>query len=95
MGLSFSLAAGPRQGILRSESRGIHDHILLSHIRDSLNLEGQVLYIPQEQGGPVTPQGTDTFRSLSTDRIEITASNSSSIVTWARSLPMALVLLRV
>jgi hypothetical protein len=28
--------------ILRSESRGTHDHILLSHIRDSPNLEGQV-----------------------------------------------------
>jgi hypothetical protein len=27
---------------LRSESRGTHDHILLSQIRDSLNLEGQV-----------------------------------------------------
>jgi hypothetical protein len=29
--------------ILRSESRGTHDHILLSQIRDSPNLEGQVL----------------------------------------------------
>jgi hypothetical protein len=28
--------------ILRSESRGTHDHILLSQIRDSLNLDGQV-----------------------------------------------------
>jgi hypothetical protein len=28
--------------ILRSESRGIHDHILLIEIRDSSNLEGQV-----------------------------------------------------
>jgi hypothetical protein len=28
--------------ILRSESRGTHDHILLSLIRDSRNLEGQV-----------------------------------------------------
>jgi hypothetical protein len=28
--------------ILRSESRGTHDHILLSQIRDYLNLEGQV-----------------------------------------------------
>jgi hypothetical protein len=28
--------------ILRSESRGIHDHILVPHIRDSPNLEGQV-----------------------------------------------------
>jgi hypothetical protein len=28
--------------IVRSESRGTHDHILLSQIRDSPNLEGQV-----------------------------------------------------
>jgi hypothetical protein len=28
--------------ILGSESRGTHDHILLSQIRDSPNLEGQV-----------------------------------------------------
>jgi hypothetical protein len=28
--------------ILRSESSGTHDHILLSQIRDSPNLEGQV-----------------------------------------------------
>jgi hypothetical protein len=28
--------------ILRSESRGTREHILLSQIRDSLNLEGQV-----------------------------------------------------
>jgi hypothetical protein len=29
--------------ILGSQSRGTHDHILLSQIRDSPNLEGQVL----------------------------------------------------
>jgi hypothetical protein len=39
--------------ILRSESRGTHVHILLSQIRDSPNLKGQVpVFIsPQEQGG--------------------------------------------
>jgi hypothetical protein len=42
MGLSFTIAAGPRQRILKFESRGTHDHILLSQIRDSPNLEGQV-----------------------------------------------------
>jgi hypothetical protein len=31
--------------ILRPESRRNHDHILLSHIRDSPNLEGQVLVL--------------------------------------------------
>jgi hypothetical protein len=45
--------------ILRSKSRGTHDHILLSQIPDSSNLEGQVPYLYlQEQGGPVIPPGT-------------------------------------
>jgi hypothetical protein len=35
LGLSFTIAAGPRQHILRSDSRGTHGHILLSQIRDS------------------------------------------------------------
>jgi hypothetical protein len=43
MGLSFAIAAGPRHLILRSDSRGSQDHLLLSQIRDSPNLEGQVL----------------------------------------------------
>jgi hypothetical protein len=43
MGLSFKISAGPRHTVfLRSESRRIHDHILLAQIRDSPNLEGQV-----------------------------------------------------
>jgi hypothetical protein len=54
--------------ILRSEFRGTHGHILLSQIRDSLNLEGQVLvyiYIPQWQDDPVVPPGTGfPFRRL-------------------------------
>jgi hypothetical protein len=43
--------------ILVSESRETHDHILLSQIRDSHNLEDEVprIYIPQEQCGPVIP----------------------------------------
>jgi hypothetical protein len=44
---------------LGSESRGTHDHILLSQIRDSPKLEGQgLVFNPQEQGGPVIPPGT-------------------------------------
>jgi hypothetical protein len=42
MGLSFTIAAGPRQLILGSESHGDHDQILLSQIRDYPNLEAQV-----------------------------------------------------
>jgi hypothetical protein len=43
MSLLFTIAAGLASAvILKSDSRGTHDHILLSQIRDSLNLEGQV-----------------------------------------------------
>jgi hypothetical protein len=42
-GISFTTAAGPRQrSHSRVESRGTHDHILLSQIRDSPNAKGQV-----------------------------------------------------
>jgi hypothetical protein len=60
------LLALARTVVLRSESHGTHDHILLSQIQDSLNLEGQVpVYIPQEQGGPVMPPGIGfPFRHL-------------------------------
>jgi hypothetical protein len=46
--------------ILESESLETHDHILLSQIRDSPNLEDQVprIYIPREHGGPVISPGT-------------------------------------
>jgi hypothetical protein len=46
--------------ILKSESRGTHNHILLSQIRDS-QPEDQVpiyIYIPEDQGGPVLSPGT-------------------------------------
>jgi hypothetical protein len=43
MDLSFTIADGPRQRIiLRSESRGNHDHNLLSQFRGFPNMEGQV-----------------------------------------------------
>jgi hypothetical protein len=43
MYLSFTIATGPhRRIILRSESRWTHGHILVSQIRHSPNLEGQV-----------------------------------------------------
>jgi hypothetical protein len=42
-----------RAFILMSESRGTHDHILLSQIRDSPNLEGQVpVFISPGTGWP-------------------------------------------
>jgi hypothetical protein len=43
MDLPFTIASGSSQAvILRAESRGTHEHILLSQIRGSSNLEGQV-----------------------------------------------------
>jgi hypothetical protein len=45
--------------ILKSEPRRTHDHILLSHIRDSPQPggPGSRIYIPQEENGPVIPPG--------------------------------------
>jgi hypothetical protein len=43
IGLWFIIAAGLRQRILGSESRGTHGHILPSQFRESPNLEGQLL----------------------------------------------------
>jgi hypothetical protein len=44
--------------ILESESRGTHDHILLSQIRDSINLEGQVpvFIFPRNRVAQLHPQ---------------------------------------
>jgi hypothetical protein len=42
--------------ILMSESRGTDDHILLSQIRDSPNLEGQVSISPRERVAQLYPQ---------------------------------------
>jgi hypothetical protein len=43
MDLSFTIAAGPRQcNHSRVLVPGAHNHILLSHIRDFPNLEGEV-----------------------------------------------------
>jgi hypothetical protein len=70
-GLSFAIAACPRQ-LSHSWVRvpldsWPYDHILLSQIRDSPNLQGQVpVFIsPKEQGDPVIPPGTGfPFRRL-------------------------------
>jgi hypothetical protein len=52
--------------ILESESRGTKDHILLSQIRDSPNLEGQV---PSGTGWlSYTPRHWVPFTSLPTTR---------------------------
>jgi hypothetical protein len=59
MGLSFTITVGPRQRIiLRSESPGTHDHILLSQIRDFPNMEGQghVFIFPRNKVAQLSPQ---------------------------------------
>jgi hypothetical protein len=52
---------------LGSEPRGTQDHILLSQFLrlPQLGGPGSLIYIPQEQGGPVIPPGTGfPFRRL-------------------------------
>jgi hypothetical protein len=50
--------------ILRSDSSGTHDHVLLSQIRDypQPGGPGPRIYIPQEQGCPVITPGTHGMR---------------------------------
>jgi hypothetical protein len=52
--------------ILCSKSPRPHDHISLSQIWESINLEGQVrIFIPQEDGGPVIAQAPGFTSALS------------------------------
>jgi hypothetical protein len=54
---------------LRSESRGIHDHILLSLIRDSSNLQGQIAVFlsPRNRVARLYPQALGSFLVTSYD----------------------------
>jgi hypothetical protein len=63
-GLSFTIMLAPDSAVtLGSESHGTQDQILLSQIRDFLNLENHVPIF--EQGGPIIPPGTwSPFRRL-------------------------------
>jgi hypothetical protein len=65
-GLSFTTAAEPRQ---RSHSRGTRDHILLSQIRDSPNLKGQVpVFIsPRNRVAQLYPQALGSIFVASYD----------------------------
>jgi hypothetical protein len=51
--------------ILGSQSRGTHDHFLLSHIRDSPNPEGQapVFISPRHRGAQLYPQALGSLLS--------------------------------
>jgi hypothetical protein len=55
--------------ILRSETRGTHDHLLLSQIRDSPNLEGQfpVFISPRNRVARLYPQALDSLCVASYD----------------------------
>jgi hypothetical protein len=62
--------------IIRSESRGTHDHILLSQIRVSPNLEGQipVFITPRNRVARLNPQALVFFSSTPTTcraRVEV------------------------
>jgi hypothetical protein len=59
----------PSAVILRSESHETHDHILLSQIRDSSNLEGQVpVFIsPRNKKAQLYPQGLGSLFIASYD----------------------------
>jgi hypothetical protein len=61
-----SLLALASAVILRSESRGTHDHVLLSQIRDSPQPgePGHHIYIPYGQSGPAIPPGTRVLKSF-------------------------------
>jgi hypothetical protein len=63
------LLAFARAVILKSESRGTHDHILLSQIRDSPNLEGQVpIFIsPRNRKARLYPQALGSLFVASDD----------------------------
>jgi hypothetical protein len=56
-----------------SESRRTHKHILLSHLRHPQSGgSGPRIYIPQKQGGPVIPPGTEfPFVTLTTRRATV------------------------
>jgi hypothetical protein len=59
MDLSFAIAAAfASAAILRSDSRGTHDHILLSQIPNSPNLQGQipVFLSPRDRVAQIYPQ---------------------------------------
>jgi hypothetical protein len=55
--------------ILRSEPRGTHDHILLSQIRDSPNLEGhvQVFISPRNRMARLYPHSPGSLYAASYD----------------------------
>jgi hypothetical protein len=89
--VQFTIAAGPRLRILRSESRGTRDHILLSQIRHSLNLEDQVpVFIsPRNRVAQFYPQALGSLSVAPYDSQSYTGSNSSCVRSSLYSLGAA------
>jgi hypothetical protein len=69
MDLSFTIDAGLASAVfLGSESHGVRDHILLSQIRDSSSLEGQLpLLIPRKRVAQLYAQALDSLFVASFD----------------------------
>jgi hypothetical protein len=83
MVLSFAIAASPCSAvILRSESRGTHDHILSSDSRlRQPGGPGPTIYIPQEQGDPIIPPGTGFLQSY------VPTDGQSASLSWDKHPP--------
>jgi hypothetical protein len=91
MGLSFTIAAGLRHAvILRSKSPGTHDHILLSQIRDSPNLEGQatVFITPMNRVAQLYPQALGSLFIASYDSQGYGGGILPRLHTGSNSLPL-------
>jgi hypothetical protein len=72
--------------ILRSKSRGTHDHILLSQIRDSPNLEGQVpVFIsPRNRMALLYPQALGSIFVASYDSQGYSPPHGAVVAEWLR-----------
>jgi hypothetical protein len=70
----------------RPESRRTRNHILLSHLR--LPQPGgpvALIYIPQEQGGPVVLPGIGLFVLLSSSSSYIAADGQLASLSWCQT----------
>jgi hypothetical protein len=81
--LSFTTGAGPRRRIHSPESRGTRDHILLSQIRNSPNLEGQdpVFIPPGNRVARLYPQAQGSFFVASYDSQDCCGSTLTRLHT--------------
>jgi hypothetical protein len=96
MGLSFTIAPGsPSSLILRSESCGTHDHILLSQFRDSPNLKNQVPVFTSYRNRvtqlyPLSwkPKSEGFWHAYMTEDMERDPSYRWGLIKWYRDMSM-------